>query len=246
MQTVTITSKTANASIYYTTNGNAPTTGSALYTAPITVSATETVKAVAIAPGSSLSAIGSAAYTINLPTATPVFSPAAGTYTAAQTVTLASTTAGATIYYTTNGAAPTTSSTRYAAAGIKVAVTQTVKAIATATGYTASAIATSTYTIATAPTVTTKAATALSATGATLNGTVTANNATTQYWFAYGTSKTALTSTTSKTGALTGATAASASAAITGLKSKTTYYFEIVASNAAGPTQGAMMSFTTN
>ena len=34
------------------------------------------------------------------------------------------------------------------------------------------------------------------AAGATLNETVTANNATTQYWFAYGTSKTALSSKT--------------------------------------------------
>ena len=35
--------------------------------------------------------------------ATPTFNPAPGTYTTAQTVHLADTTAGATIYYTTNG-----------------------------------------------------------------------------------------------------------------------------------------------
>jgi hypothetical protein len=225
VQTVTISDKTAKAAIYYTTNGTAPTTSSTLYTAPVTVGASKALKAVAIASGSSLSAVGSAAYTINLPTATPVISPVAGTYTAAQTVTIADATSGANIYFTTNGTTPTTASTRYTAAGIKVTATETIKAIAIATGYTTSAVASAAYTIATAPAVTTKAATVLSTAGATLNGTVTANNATTQYWFAYGTSKTPLTSTTTKTGALTGTTATPVSAALTGLKGKTTYYY---------------------
>ncbi|MFT4111118.1 chitobiase/beta-hexosaminidase C-terminal domain-containing protein, partial [Silvibacterium sp.] len=40
---------------------------------------------------------------------TPSFSPSAGTYTSAQTVTISDSTSGATIYYTTNGTTPTTS-----------------------------------------------------------------------------------------------------------------------------------------
>ena len=40
----------------------------------------------------------------------PIFSPAAGTYSSAQTVTISTTTASATIYYTTNGTTPTTNS----------------------------------------------------------------------------------------------------------------------------------------
>ena len=66
--------------------------------------------------------------------ATPTFSPAGGTYTSTQTVTIADTTSGATIYYTTNGTTPTTSSTQYTTP-ISVSSTETLQAIAVASGY---------------------------------------------------------------------------------------------------------------
>jgi hypothetical protein len=81
--------------------------------------------------------------------ATPTFSPAAGTYTAAQTVTISDATAGSTIYYTTDGTTPTTSSKKYTGA-VTVSATETLKAIATASSSTNSAIATAAYTINTA------------------------------------------------------------------------------------------------
>ena len=78
--------------------------------------------------------------------ASPVFSPVAGTYPSAQSVTISDTTTGAAIYYTTNGTTPTAASTPYTGA-ITVASTGTVEAIAIATGYNNSAVATATYTI---------------------------------------------------------------------------------------------------
>ena len=145
-QTVTITDATSGTTIYYTTNGTTPTTASTTYSSAITVSATETVEAIATASGYSQSAVGSAAYTINGAVATPTFSPAAGTYSSAQTVTISDATAGATIYYTTNGTTPTTASSTYSSA-ITVSVTETLEAIATKAGYSNSAVGSAAYTI---------------------------------------------------------------------------------------------------
>jgi len=146
-QTVTVSDATAGAIIYYTTNGTTPTASSTVYAGAINVASTETLEAIATATGHSDSAVAIAVYTINVPaTATPAFSPPAGTYTAAQTVTISDATAGAVIYYTTNGTTPTTSSSVYAGT-INVASTETLEAIATATGHPNSAVATAAYII---------------------------------------------------------------------------------------------------
>ncbi|MEC0238309.1 S-layer homology domain-containing protein [Paenibacillus dokdonensis] len=61
---VTLTSGTAGASIYYTTNGEAPTTSSTLYSSPIILDDDLTIKAIAIATEKSDSEIMSKSYTI--------------------------------------------------------------------------------------------------------------------------------------------------------------------------------------
>jgi Chitobiase/beta-hexosaminidase C-terminal domain/Legume lectin domain len=152
-QSVVISDATAGATIYYTTNGSMPTTSSTAYTGPITVSSTETLEAIAVAKGDSNSAVASAAYTITpaMPVvSTPTFSPAAGTYTSAQFVTISDATSGATIYYTINGSAPTSSSTAYTGP-ITVSSTETLEAIAVATGDSNSAVASAAYTISSPP-----------------------------------------------------------------------------------------------
>ena len=83
--------------------------------------------------------------------ATPTFSTPAGTYTAAQNVTINCATDGASIYYTTNGTDPTNESDPYNGA-INVASTTTIKAIAYV-GEDASNIAVATYTILTPTTI---------------------------------------------------------------------------------------------
>jgi len=149
-QTVTISDSTSGASIYYTTNGTTPTTSSTKYTAPISVASSETVEAIGAESGDTTSAVGTAGYTINTSTvATPTFSPAAGTYTSSQSVTISDSTSGSTIYYTTNGTTPTTSSTKYTAA-ISVTASETIEALGVASGDTNSAVASAAYTINTA------------------------------------------------------------------------------------------------
>ena len=174
-QSVTLSDATSGATIYYTIDGSQPSTASTKYSTAISVAATTTVNALAVASGYSNSAVSSATYTINLPAAaTPTFSPAAGTFTSAQSVTLADATPGATIYYTVDNSTPTTSSLKYTAA-ISVATTTTIKAIAVASGFSSSAVASGTFTInlpaAAAPTFSPAAGTFTAAQSVTLSDT---------------------------------------------------------------------------
>ncbi|MBV9914603.1 MAG: chitobiase/beta-hexosaminidase C-terminal domain-containing protein [Sinobacteraceae bacterium] len=145
---MTISDATTGSTIYYTTDGSTPSAASsAVYSAPVAVSSTETLKAVAAASGYNNSAVAAATYTITVPTAaTPTFSPAAGVYSSAQSVAITDSTPGAVIHYTTNGSSPTSSSPVYSSA-INVTSSETLKALAVAPGYNNSAVASALYTI---------------------------------------------------------------------------------------------------
>jgi N-acetylneuraminic acid mutarotase len=145
-QTVTITDTTKGAAIYYTLDGTTPTTKSSVYTGPISITQSLTLKAVAIANNSSLSDVASASYALDLPTAAmPAFSVADGTYTTAQSVTLSDATPGAVIYYAINGYPSTTSSVY--SGPITVSTSETIRAMATAKDYYPSDIAGAVYDI---------------------------------------------------------------------------------------------------
>jgi hypothetical protein len=69
-QSVTLSDSTAGAAIHYTTDGTTPTMDSPVYSAPLNVSATMTIQALAAAPGYSMSAIVTGTYTISTSTTT--------------------------------------------------------------------------------------------------------------------------------------------------------------------------------
>ena len=106
-QNVTITCETEDATIHYTTDGTEPTADSPVYEEAIAVGETMTIKAIAMKEGMTDSEIDSATYTINIPVpvvvAAPTFTPEPGSYTEAQTVTIACTTEDAVVYYSTDG-----------------------------------------------------------------------------------------------------------------------------------------------
>ncbi len=99
-----------------------------------------------------------------------------------------------------------------------------------------------------APTVTTSQASNIASTSATLNGQINSNGADTTYWFEY--SSDSLLSTIIGNGTPTGTVSAGTNtvtvqANVTGLNSKTKYYYHLVGRNSHGTTSGSIGSFTT-
>ncbi len=146
---VSITDSTSGATIYYTTDGSMPTTSSTKYTGAITVSTTETISAVASATGMLTSGVAKQTYTLQTQTLMPTFSPVAGSYGAAQSVTLSDATPNNQIYYTMDGTTPSAGvgTTKLYSGAMSIGSTTTINAIATASGLSASPMASSTYTI---------------------------------------------------------------------------------------------------
>lgn len=99
------------------------------------------------------------------------------------------------------------------------------------------------FKIGNAPVATTLAASTITTTSATLNGSVNPNSLATNYYFEWGTS-TSYGNTTTSTALGNGTSAIAVNAPLTGLVAGTTYHFRVVAINADGTTNGANMTFT--
>jgi uncharacterized protein (TIGR02145 family) len=97
----------------------------------------------------------------------------------------------------------------------------------------------------TAPSATTSAATSISSTTATLNGTVNANGASTTVTFLYGETSSYGSTSTASQSPVSGSSNTSVSAGITGLKPNTEYHYQVVAENCKGQKPGSDQQFTT-
>ena len=164
-QSVVISTETAGAVIYYTTDGTDPTGASTEYTAAVSVAGhgtAMTIKAIAIKSDMNDSSIAEAAYTINYDAVSmPVFSQVTGTYNTNLSVTIdVSTPIGATVIYTIDGSTPAADTDCNITNGIaiasgdSVAITTTdltLNAIGCKTTWANSSVSSAVYTIQTLP-----------------------------------------------------------------------------------------------
>ena len=154
-QTVTIGCATLGATIRYTTDGSTPSeTNGTIYTGVVSVPLGTVLRAIAYLPGMIDSPVVGGLYANStLQCATPTFSPAAGTFTSTQQVTITSATAGASIVFTIDGTFPNDSDNPYIWNGtlytspVNVGQSLTIKAVAYKDGMTDSAMASATYVI---------------------------------------------------------------------------------------------------
>ena len=174
-QTVTMSSPTSTAEIFYTLDGTTPSPASTPYTGPITVNTDTTINAIASAAGFVQSAASTATFTFTTQTAAPTFAPSAGTYINAQTVTISDTDASAKIYYTTDGTTPSAASTPYTGP-IAVAASETINAIAIDAGLQNSNVSKAAYVIQNGGTTINFGNGFASTAGLTLNGSTKASN----------------------------------------------------------------------
>jgi len=106
-QSVTISDATPGVTIYYTTNGTSPTTGSTVYTLPFMVSATATVQAIAVSSGGVSSQAASQTFTIlTVPPSVATYSASNITSTGATLIGYVDPNGFATTYWFAYGTSP--------------------------------------------------------------------------------------------------------------------------------------------
>ncbi|HWZ94317.1 MAG TPA: glycoside hydrolase family 88 protein [Opitutaceae bacterium] len=153
-QPLVLSDATPGATIYYSINGTpySPYTGS--ISLPPGTSTVFAYAATATGSSYTYSPVVSATYKIITPVTAPTFSPPAGTYTSALSVTITSATSGATIAYTTDGSTPTESGGTVThgialsnGGSVSISTTTTLNAMAYETGMTDSAVTPGLYNI---------------------------------------------------------------------------------------------------
>ncbi len=154
LEGATVTLTASEGDIYYTTDGSDPTNSSALYTEPIAITTSTTLKIRAYSDGKKASEIVEYVYTRAGQVATPVASVPSGTIEIGTVVALTTTTENATIYYSTDGTDPTAdnyTSLMFYDQSFAITRSVTIKMMAVATGLDASEVVTITYTVVDAP-----------------------------------------------------------------------------------------------
>lgn len=143
----TISDTASGATIYYTTNGTTPTTGSTPCANPCTinVSSTITLKAIASGGGYVSSYVAVATYTFSA--SNPVFTPGPGTFYAPVAVTMTDSTPGVLIYYSTTGFPTLQSPSCASPCQILISTTTTLRAMAAGNGISQSGTTVGIYSI---------------------------------------------------------------------------------------------------
>jgi hypothetical protein len=141
--------------IYYTTDGTTPTTSSSVYSSPINIAVTTTLKFFARDLAGHSELVKTQIYTI-IDTTPPTTNalPAGGAYNSTQAVTLTCTDVSGfgcdKTYYTTDGTTPNTSSPVYSSP-INISVTTTLKFFSTDLASNSETVKTEIYTLDTTP-----------------------------------------------------------------------------------------------
>ena len=172
-QTVTISTTTSGATIRYTTDGSTPSeTNGTIYSSAINITSPTTLKAIAYKSGVADSSVQFGIYSIQC--IAPTFSPGGGTFATAQSVTISTTTTGATIRYTTDGSAPGETQGTVYSSPVLISTNGYLRAIAYKSGLADSSVAISWYSIqCVAPTFTPAAGNYSSAQTVTISTTTT-------------------------------------------------------------------------
>lgn len=168
---VYMSTATAGATIRYTLDGTAPGPASPIYSTPVLIDKTLVLRARAFKAGMTDSAIGQAAFTIQIPPpSAPIIAPNGGTYTGPVDVALSTITAGATIRYTLDGSTPGPLSPAYTGP-VRVSASAVLKAVSFNAGG-SSTVSQATFTIQ-APSPTTVAAPVMTPPAGTFNAPIT-------------------------------------------------------------------------